>query len=556
MIKSEKELLDALSLETLREHLGQNVEFKRSWDQKYGQKFSGLANKALEFSAWFVVGVEDTGKLSGHDEKWAKGAEEVISQQINLNLDPIQSCKAIKCISINLSWVIIVEIGCPGAVTFWAKRSYKMSGTTALEMPPEEEMALTMSLPGLRDFSRQPFSGDTNKSYCKEFLAAILKKRPEMSDHFSTEDYEKALCSLKLLQTNTARILFGDFSYRVVFYDDNGNPEKNESRKGLFGILKSDFIDEIQEWSRSQSNLKHGPFSEKGLKEGLANCVAHAAYFHAQGDITIEVFPKKLCISNFCLPESGHFANKWFSRSHYTINTLLMESLRLAGFVDELGRGKNLIFSESIKEGKAAPFVHIEKAGRFNRWRLFIFGSMSDNKHLRLLGRLRKIYANEQKALLAQALVLWSKHPATTIKTFIDGESAPLFVEVISDLNGPVFFYQKDDSINLRRWVRVLLEEGKDSKCLSLEEEGNLYDLAYDLQMKYEKGFVSPKILRQLAKMTETPSEKVLSSTIIKKWLNEGKVKKMSMGKYQFITKKEFQTSADILLKYFTQIKP
>ena len=53
-----------------------------------------------------------------------------------------------------------------------------------------------------------------------------------------------------------------------------------------------------------------------------------------------------------------------------TINGLLMEVLRVAGHVDELGRGKNLIFSDSIKNGKRSPEVILERAGRYDRWKL------------------------------------------------------------------------------------------------------------------------------------------------------------------------------------------
>ena len=89
----------------------------------------------------------------------------------------------------------------------------------------------------------------------------------------------------------------------------------------------------------------------------------------------------------------------------------------------------------------------------------------------RIRRKTRKKYGAEDlsqhKALIARALILWNKQPVSQIKRYIDSESVPLFAEVLRDLDGPILFYEKEDRIVLQRWVRVLLEEGKDSKLYS-----------------------------------------------------------------------------------------
>ena len=328
--------------------------------------------------------------------------------------------------------------------------------------------------------------------------------------------------------------MFGSCTYRVVFYDSKGFPIKNETFSGLFKILDGSFINDIQEWTADQLKTRTKPYPNLALKEVLANCVAHAAYIERSGDVILEIFPDRLCVSNLCMRESAFFANKWFSRAHNSVNRSLMETLRLAGFVDELGRGKNLIFAESLRHGKHPPQVIIEKGGRYDRWKLFLYGSPQDKDQLRLLHRLKQIYPDEQKALIANALVLWRGRSVTDIKQYVDGESTNLFADLLTDLNGPIFYDRKPDRIVLRRWVEVLLGEGKDSKQLSAAEEENLLEFARKLKLEYNRGYITPKELRELAGMGHTSSEKVLSSNLLKKWCDKGEIIKEKRGLYCF----------------------
>jgi hypothetical protein len=312
-----------------------------------------------------------------------------------------------------------------------------------------------------------------------------------------------------------------------VFYDKAKNPIKNESYKGVYRIIHDDFINHLQEWSRDQLKMSVDPYPDLAIREAFANAVAHAAYFENNGDIIIEVYPGKISISNLCVHESGYFANKWFSSAHKTINRTLMETLRLSGYVDELGRGKTLIFSESLKYGKKPPQVFLERVGRYSRWRLLLYGGIQDKLQLKLLGQLRERYKDEQKALIANALILWRDLPVANLKQYIEGDAQNLFIQILADMNGPIFYYKEKDSIVLRRWVKVLLGEGKESKKLTAAEEVDTLEFIKKICTDYHHGYVTPKNLRDLADLGNTHSSKVMSSKLLKKWAKEGKLKKM-----------------------------
>jgi len=556
MIINLEELIKSLSQNTLLEHISQNVELKQNWKQEHGKKISALANKMELDICWLCIGITDVGKLSDNNEKWVKDTEIMLSQHLNQYLDPHQACKQVKSIEFNNRWFIVVEIKNPGAVVYWNNQAYKAAGTSIAVMEPEEIMALTVKLPGLSDFTAQEGDGKFDQTLVKEYADLVSNCRKGDVHFASMKDLspDQVLMRLSIGKKKVTQILFGNYSFRVVYHDIKDNPVSNEKHEGLFKLIHQSFVDKIQHWTKEQINSKALPYPEKALKEALTNAVAHAAYFEGEGDIIIEIYQDRISISNLCLQESSYFANKWFSRSHKTVNRTLMESLRIAGLVDELGRGKNLIFSESLINGKRIPQVVIEKSGRYNRWRLYLYGGTTNKIQLKLLARLRSTYKDEQKALIANALVLWSNKSVSEIKNFIDGESVPLFAEVLADINGPIFYYLTEDKIILRRWAQVLMGEGQDSKSLSKAEEENLFKFANDMQTKYNNGYITPKRLRELASMGHTKSESVLSSAILKRWLASGLVTSERRGLYKFVHQEATQSLAAAFLARWNKI--
>ena len=543
MITSIEEIQKKLDEGTLKEYRSKNLELKKGWSQDVGKKISAFANSILEGPIWLCIGIDDNGNISGHNESWAKNTEETVSQHLNQYIDPQITCSSITCHSNESGWFIAVLYKNPGAVVYWNNKAYKGIGTTIQEMSPADVMKLTVTLPGLTDFSAQKYVDNLDKKFIVKFGNIICRKKSDSPIiDLQSVDLENILSRIGIEGTRTSQILFGSVQYRVVFYDKSGNPARNEIRRGLFGVLDRSFLEEIQSWSKVQLKTNTNSYPEKALKEALANAVAHAAYIENSGDIIIELFTDKISISNFCMTESVYFANKWFSRAHNTVNRTLMETLRIGGFVDELGRGKNLIYAESLRHGKRPPEVLIEKGGRYDRWRLNLYGGTQNRIQLRLLNRLRQLYPDEQKALIANALILWRGRSVSDIKPYVDGDSSGLFAEVLMDTNGPIFYYREKDQIIPKRWVRILLSEGKDSKQLTPAEEAELQAFARKIRTEYYHRYITPKELRELARMGNTAAEQVLSSKLLKKWSDSGVVKKERRGLYKFTaTKKEPQ---------------
>jgi hypothetical protein len=149
---------------------------------------------------------------------------------------------------------------------------------------------------------------------------------------------------------------------------------------------------------------------------------------------------------------------------------------------------------------------------------------------------------------------LWRDKPVKEIRNYVDGDFARQFADVLSGIKGPIFYYEREDRVTLRRWAEVLIGEGKDSKALSPGEEERLQTLAYDIQTKYNNGIITPKDLRELCDMGNTKSEVVLSSSILKRWHSKGFLEKQRHGKYKFVAKMQVTpTLFDDILKIFSQ---
>lgn len=544
ILKTVDDLVASIEAGNSREYLHLNLELKEKWSQEHGHNISALANKLDQTTTFLVVGVSDDGTVTQKDANWAKKTEEVLSHQVNQNLDPRQSCKAISCKKTKNGWLVIVTIQNAGEVTYWGDYAYCASGTTTKRMEPDEILKLRIQLPGLIDYSRQYHKSSYNEDLVRRFAGEIARRAHPMDNGLSNSGSGEILRRLDLFERQAARLLFGKTGYRLVRYDEKHQPISNEKLNGLISLLLPEFIQKL-------CHEGDGHFSEPALKEALANAVAHSAYFENDGEIMVELYPDCISVSNLCIKESTYFANLWFSRSHKTVNGLLMEALRISGFVDELGRGKNLIFSESIKTGKRPPEVHIEPAGKYQRWKLIVYGGKEDEKLVRVLERCREIYHDERKALIALALVLWRDRPVTEIRGYVDGDFARAFAEVLTTANGPIFYHREKEAIYLTRWAEVLLGEGKDSKALAPGEEEGLQTFAFEMCSKYHGGTITPKIVRELANMRDTKSEQTLSSNILSDWAKDGIVRKIGKGKYKFLKKPGVKDAFEELLSTF-----
>ena len=155
---------------------------------------------------------------------------------------------------------------------------------------------------------------------------ALAERRHPLESSGQTDaDGLQTLRNLGMHQRQASRILFGSCPFRTIEYDRAGEPTSNKKNTGLYRMLQPDFISHLAS--------RHGcHYSERGLKEGFANAVAHAAYFEADGEIMLELHPDRIVISNLCIKESAYFANRWFSLSHKTMPLLQNEWVIDGGF--------------------------------------------------------------------------------------------------------------------------------------------------------------------------------------------------------------------------------
>ncbi len=523
-IKTVSELKIKLQEQSLTEHLYENVELKRDWSKEHGNKISMLCNGQPDIDCYLVVGVEDNGAISGHDESWLSSKLEVVSQHCNQFLDPSITLADITTEDVNGSKIIICTIRNPGVVVKWSNNAYIGNGTTKKKLAPEEMLELNLTLPGLTDITKRQVVYQPNADLVSNFCAVL---QVPYSD--------SVLARYHLQNTKSGELLFGETKYRIVKYDFSGEVVSNDTRLGLFGLLSSNTRDEIREYYDGYLS-GFTRISDSMLREAIGNSVGHAAYTDNDGEIIVELHPSRLIISNLAYQEYISLANKWFSSAHKSPNPFLMETLRIANKVDELGRGKKKLLSECLINGFNAPIVTISDAGRYKRWSLQMAFEGNNERFMNLQKSLNKQYfGNQEKSLISYALVLWHQKPFSEIKRYFDNHESQIAAEIISDFKGPVFFWEEKDKIVLHRWVKVLIEEGKASKGFTYFEEQQLYKRCLEFHNKFYGGLITPAEFREIAHLSRSGSDKSLSSRMLSKWVEEGRLQRVKKGTYKFL---------------------
>lgn len=526
------QLITEINAGALKEHSFENVELKRDWAKEHGEKISMLCNGNPNNKNFLVIGLEDDGTLSRHDESWLKSRLETFSNHLNQFLDPVITQLEITSVKVSTSQLIIAVFKNPGVVVKWQGNAWIGLGTTKKKLNSAEILELSLSLPGLTDFTKRSSSFAASADLVADFCDAggVINDVDILSKHH-------------LDNTKCGEILFGDISYRIIYHAENDQIMKNETRKGLFGLLTPAFVTEVNNYY-SEKMVSSSFTLESILREALGNCVGHAAYHENNGEVIVELFPNGLHISNLAYDEYISLANKWFSSAHKSPNPFLMETLRLVGKVDELGKGKQRLLKECLINGFDVPLITISDAGRFRRWKLVIeFGNKNDN-YKKVLAQLQEVYPNE-KALIAYALVLWRDKPFSEIAKYFDTHGAKVASEILTDVYGPLFYYQEKDKIILHRWAQILLDKGKSSEDFSPHELQQLLAHCKNMSIKFHDGYITPAQFRGYAHLSESASDKTLTSKIFKKWMKDNLIKKEARGVYRFIAKSDTVKTAD-----------
>ena len=559
-------LLKKLSTQKLVET--QYIEFKSKWHQNYGKSLSAIGNKK---GGWLIIGIDNKGFLLGKSLEWAKKQEELIDGHISQYLEPYSTVSSVSVEVINKKSFILIEIINPKAIVAWNEKFYKRVGTRTEEMTKGEKQELELERPGL-DFSSSDYKGKVSSSLILDF-AKFLKN--------STEDWLKLpaddiLSKLNINKKKVSGILFGDFSFRVAHYNQKSELTDQYEKEGLYSLLKEDFIQHIQSWTRTKeirlipgslSVTEETPYPDLVLREVLVNAVAHSAFEKQEREVTVELYRNRIKISNHCSAQATAFINKKFHQGHSSYNPLLMKILRKAQFSDEFGTGKNKIFKHMIENGRREPIFEYQKISKnYGIWSVTIYNEQPNKNFLKLLKKFKQIYENNtDKYKISAALVLWRDKTLEEIFTYIDEYHKRLVGEILSSDDSPFLYtteYPKNKKnpvvkILLKRWVKVQLE-GQESKVFSKAEENKFKKILQAYAYKSDrKGYITNKEVRQLFGLSNSQSEIVQLSKLFQQWEKKGFIQKGERRRDWKVNKKPKSPELSIkkLLEYTNQTK-
>ena len=524
---TKEQLLEKLSSGHLKE--SETIEFKEQWTQNSGRSISAIGNG--EKGGWLIIGVNDNRRVINREANWTKKQIELIENHIIQYLEPNATVQFISSESIDSNSIVIIEIINSKSIVAWDNKFYKQVGSSTTEMTPKEIKRLELKRPEF-DFSNLECDSETDNSLVLDF-AKFLKKD---NGDWTKLPSEEILSKLSIKNKNASRILFGDFVFRLIHYNNTSEVLDQEERKGLYKLLKEDFIQHIQSWTRvkpislipgSLSVAEEKPYSDDALREILVNAVAHSAFEKRKGGIKVELYPNRITISNHCLREAEVFINKIFSRNSFSYNPLLMKTLRRANLSEELGTGKDKIFKYVIENGNREPiFEYKEIPKNYGVWSVTLYNEKLNTNLLKLLDKLKTQYEDEiDKYKLSVALVLWKDKYLEEILSYVDEYHKKLILEILTEEHSPVSYTsiasgtkEKRIKINLKRWSALQLQ-GQESKVFSEGEENvakeRVRDHAYK---KHRNGYITNREARHLLGLSDSKSEQVQVSTLFKKW--------------------------------------
>ena len=237
------------------------------------------------------------------------------------------------------------------------------------------------------DFSNLEYTGQIDSSLVLDFSKFLKKDNGE----WTALSADEVLSRLNIRNKNVSRVLFGDISFRLIHYDKKSDVLGQEEKQGLYNLLKEDFIQHIQSWTRAKpvslipgslSVREEQSYSDDALREVLVNAVVHSAFEKREGGIKVELYPNRITVSNHCLQEAEAFINKRFSKDSFFHNPFLMKILRMANFSEELGTGKSKIFKYVIEDGKREPlFEYTEIPKRYGIWSVTLYNEKLNENH-------------------------------------------------------------------------------------------------------------------------------------------------------------------------------
>ena len=546
---------------------GETIEFKEGWEQSNGKNISSIGNG--DDKGWLIIGVNDKGDILNNNSNKLQKLKNKIESHIRHYLKPSSTAQYISIENVKNKKCIFIEIVNPGYPVSWNEEFYKRVGSQTIKMTPGEKKALELQRPGI-DFSNFEYTGKVNSSLVLDFAKFL----PEGNGDWTALSANEILTKLSIVNKNVSRILFGDFTFRLIHYKTEDEPLDQKEEKGLYRLLQDSFIDRIQSWTRSKpSTLKSGslsveeeqPYPNLVLREILVNAVAHSAFEKQHREITVELYKNRIKVSNHCSSEVEYFIKKRFSKAHSSHNPFLMKILRTAKFSDDLGTGKNKMFKIMIESGRREPVFEYQKtANDYGILSVTLYNEQPNAHFLNLLERFKNIYGDKSdKCKISAALVLWRNTPIKEIVSYMDEYHRKLTWDLITEDQSPFLLTSnitgKGETvwkILLKRWVKNQLE-GQESKVFSRSEEDEfkivLQKYAYQ---DNRKGFINNREARKLFGMSvDSQPEAVQLSQVFQKWTKEGFLEKGIKRSEWKVKNKPQLVKIEELLKKFQQIE-
>ena len=539
---TKEQIIKKISSGKLLEVLIPNVELKSSWRQEYGKDISAIANHFRKEGGWIILGINDDGTLSEWDDKTLIKTESQVTNHINEYLEPNFKNVIITGEIIDSSHILLIEIIPIDEIVYWNEKAHKLLGTSSPELSPSEILSLSLELPG-QDFSKLAYTGKLNSSLIMGFAEKINENAKEKLNLNNISSLD-ILSNLGIHNKNVSGILFGDFPIRIIHCDINGDILDQEQKFGLYNLLEDQFINQIQSWTRKQVQIVDKSFSAKeeqpypieALRESLANAVAHSFYQKDYGDITVEIFPNKISITNNSSLEAEAFVDKWFSRIHNSQNKLLMNTLRMSKLTEELGSGKNRIFRQMIEHGKREPIIEFQQFKNFGKWKITLYNEENNLPITLLINRLKEYFSNSDEWRLATAIVLWKNKTWNQILSFLDEHYIRVTERIIENSHSPVIPNLSDRNSKplLKRWVMALFQN---QTIIPFSTDDELtYLNEFRILSKKMNGILSNIQAREHIGLTNTKAEISQLTNLFTKWQKQGLVKKsLKRGEWIFL---------------------
>jgi predicted HTH transcriptional regulator len=519
-------------------HFG--VEFKRNWSQGHGEDISAVANVDQLSSGWLVIGLNDDGTPHGHDENWLKRTELDVSNHIRQYLEPSWAVSRIFGEKINGACCLFIEIKNPQDVVKWNGNAYKLIGTTSSKMREDEVLALSLKLPGM-DFSKNKYEGIYNASLVTAFAQKISKETNDFDIDVNKVAAEEILRKLNIFQTITAGILFGDYTFRIVNFDEDGDIIDQKSNQGLYQILSEPFIEQIQSRSRKKGTQVEGvsisaqeetPYPIKALREVLANAVAHSLYQKNGGDIVVEIHPNRITVRNNCSKEAKIFIDKWLSRINKPVNKHLMNTLRAAKITDEQGTGKIRIFRLMLESGRREPIIDFQELGDYCRWSITLFNEEANKELKQISDEIKPQFENQDQWRLATALLLWRNRDWSEIEKYFDEHYKYVAEQVLINQHSPVLKFE--NRLYTKRWASVRLTGQVTKQFSEAEKSMFLMILSRYSFDSGRNGHIESEQARRIIGLSDHQSEKTQLARLFSEWRDKGLMEQIKKGHWRF----------------------